>query len=242
MRNVLLSFDIEEFDMPLEYGKLIPFEEQIEVSRDGTKIILDMLYKRQIHATFFSTVVFASQAPDLIARICNEGHELASHGYFHSSFKNEDMLASRTELERLSNSKVKGFRMPRMKQVDDDELKKAGYLYNSSLNPTYLPGRYNNFLRPRTIFRSPCGIVQVPASVTPLVRLPLFWLSFHNLPIWSYKSACRWTMNRDKYLNIYFHPWEFMDLAKPKYGLPKFVSKNSGDKMIDRFFKLIEWM
>jgi peptidoglycan/xylan/chitin deacetylase (PgdA/CDA1 family) len=201
-----------------------------------------MLNEKQIPATFFSTVVFASHEPDLIARIANEGHELASHGYFHSTFKNEDLLASRIELERLSNKNVKGFRMPRMMPVDDRELEKAGYRYNSSLNPIFLPGRYNNFLKPRTIFHSPDGTVQVPASATPFIRFPLFWLSFHNLPIWLYQAACRWTMKSDGYVNIYFHPWEFMDLENPKFGLPKFVSRNSGDKMIDRFFRLINWM
>jgi hypothetical protein len=241
MKNVLLSFDIEEFDMPLEYGKFIPFEEQIEVSKEGTKIILDMLHAKQISATFFSTVVFASNAPDLISRICDEGHELASHGYFHSAFKNDDLLASRTALEKLSNFRVMGFRMPRMMPVDDQEIQKAGYAYNSSLNPVYLPGRYNNFFKPRTTFYSE-GLLQLPASATPLIRFPLFWLSFHNVPMWLYKSACVWTINHDKYLNIYFHPWEFTDLNHPKYGLPKFVSKNSGSKMAERFFKLTEWM
>jgi hypothetical protein len=241
MKEVLLSFDIEEFDMPLEYGKPIPFDEQINISNEGTKIILDILHKKQIRATFFSTVVFASQARDLISRICSEGHELASHGYFHSNFKIDHLALSRTELEKMSNNRVKGFRMPRMMPVCNEEIQKAGYSYNSSLNPVYLPGRYNNFFAPRTTFNSN-GLLQLPASATPVIRFPLFWLSFHNLPKWLYKSACMWTINRDKYLNIYFHPWEFTDLTNPKYGLPKFVSRNSGDKMIDRFLNLIEWM
>jgi len=43
---VCLSFDIEEFDMPLEYKGVISFEEQISVSRSGLKIILDLLTLR----------------------------------------------------------------------------------------------------------------------------------------------------------------------------------------------------
>lgn len=241
MKRVLLSFDIEEFDMPLEYGKSIPLEEQIDVSKEGTKSILDILYKNRIRATFFSTVVFASHAPDLISRIRDEGHELASHGYFHSSFKDDDLLASKTALERLANIRVMGFRMPRMMPVNDQEIQKAGYAYNSSLNPVFLPGRYNNFFKPRTTFYSN-GVLQLPASATPLIRIPLFWLAFHNLPMWLYKSACVWTINHDKYLHTYFHPWEFTDLKDRKYGLPKYVSRNSGSKMADRFFKFTEWM
>lgn len=241
MKKVLLSFDIEEFDMPLEYGKSISLDEQINISIEGTKIILDILRKNQIQATFFSTVVFASHATDLIQRIVNEGHELASHGYFHSTFLNSHLLESKIELEKISERSVIGFRMARMMPVSDQEIQKAGYLYNSSLNPVYLPGRYNNFFKPRTTFRSN-GILQLPASATPIIRLPLFWLSFHNLPLWLYKTACSYTINQDTYLNIYFHPWEFTDIANPKFGLPKFVSKNSGKKMIDRFYNLIGWM
>ena len=86
---ILLSFDIEEFDMPLEYGKEIDFQDQINISISGTNHILDILEKHKVKATFFSTVVFAQNAPDIIKRIIRSGHELASHSYYHSSFKLE---------------------------------------------------------------------------------------------------------------------------------------------------------
>jgi peptidoglycan/xylan/chitin deacetylase (PgdA/CDA1 family) len=241
MKKVLLSFDIEEFDMPLEYGMSLSFKEQIEVSAQGTKVILDILGENKLKATFFSTVVFASHAPELIQRIGNEGHELASHGYFHSRFQNSHLAESKTELERLSGLSITGFRRARMMPVDIQEIQHAGYLYDSSLNPVYLPGRYNNAFKSRTLFMEQ-SVMRVPASATPFMRLPLFWLSFHNLPLRIYKAACSYTINHDSYLNIYFHPWEFLDLTNPSYGLPKFISKNSGDKMIMRFSNLIRWM
>ncbi len=238
---VLLSFDIEEFDMPMEYGKNIPIDEQISISSMGTKIILDILTEHKLSATFFSTVVFASKATDLIHRITSEGHELASHGYFHSQFKKEHLLQSKLELEKISGSSVKGFRMARMMAVEDQAIQDAGYSYNSSLNPVYLPGRYNNFFKSRTIFKTG-QLLQIPASATPFLRVPLFWLSFHHLPQWVYRAACMITMNNDHYLNIYFHPWEFIDLKNSKFGLPKFVSKKSGHQMIDQFHLWINWM
>ncbi len=33
---ILLGFDVEEFDMPLEYGKTLPFDEQLAISTTGT--------------------------------------------------------------------------------------------------------------------------------------------------------------------------------------------------------------
>jgi hypothetical protein len=241
MKKVLLSFDIEEFDMPFEYGRSIRFDEQIRISQEGTTKILDILGRTGIHATFFSTVVFAERSPELIERIIKAGHELASHAYYHSKFETTHLRESRIALEKISGRPVQGFRMPRMKPVDDQSITDAGYLYNSSLNPVYLPGRYNNFFKPRTVFKTG-KLIQLPASATPILRVPLFWLSFHNFPLWFYKSACVRTMNSDRYLNIYFHPWEFTDLTPEKFGLPKYVSKNSGDEMTNRFLNWINWM
>jgi peptidoglycan/xylan/chitin deacetylase (PgdA/CDA1 family) len=239
---VLLSFDIEEFDMPFEYGKTISFEEQIAISIEGTTAILDLLEKYNAKATFFSTVTFAINAPDVIKRIIAEGHEMASHSYYHSDFKVEHLLESRLKLEEITNTKIVGYRMPRMYPVDEKEIFKAGYLYNSSINPTYLPGRYNHFDKPRTYFKQE-GVWQIPASVSPIIRFPLFWLSFHNLPLWLYQSLVKWTIKKDNYLNIYFHPWEFTNLKQPeKFGFPSYVSKNSGKQMIERFDKMLFWM
>ena len=238
---ILLSFDIEEFDMPIEYGKQILFDEQMNISIEGTKSILLLLDKYQLKATFFSTATFAIHAPQILKQIVQKGHEIASHTYYHSDFKVSHLLESKLKLEELTGQKVTGFRMPRMQPVDEHEIFKAGYIYNSSINPTYLPGRYNNFHVSRTYFMQD-GVLQIPASVSPVFRFPLFWLSFHNLPLWLYQWLCKWTLKKDGYLNIYFHPWEFTDLNQPeKFNFPKYVSKNSGNKMSDRLELFIVW-
>lgn len=239
---VLLSFDIEEFDMPFEYGKTISFEDQISISVQGTISILDLLAKHQLKATFFSTVTFAKNAPEVISRLLSEGHELASHSYYHSDFKPEHLLESRLALEEISGGKITGYRMPRMMPVDESEIQKAGYQYNSSINPTWLPGRYNNRHISRTYFMQ-SGVLQVPASVSPISRFPLFWLSFHNLPVWFYSHLAKRTYQKDGYLNIYFHPWEFTDLRdQQRFGFPGYVSKNSGTDMIARMDKFMGWI
>lgn len=239
---VLLSFDIEEFDMPFEYGKDISFADQISISRAGTIAILDLLEKHQVKATFFCTVTFAENVPDLIKRITESGHELASHGYYHSDFKTEHLLQSKLKLQELSGKEITGYRMARMMPVDEREIEKAGYMYNTSINPTYLPGRYNNFGISRTFFIKQ-NVLQIPASVSPLVRFPLFWLSFHNLPLRLYRFLAGRTYKKDHYLNIYFHPWEFTDLDDvERFGFPAYIRKNTGQKMINRMDSLISWM
>lgn len=238
---VLLSFDIEEFDMPLEYGGEIAFEEQIAISRKGLQNILILLKKHDAKATFFSTVIFAENNKDLIHELLKEGHELASHTWFHSQFENGDLRKSREKLEELFDTDITGLRMPRMMKVEEKEVEKAGYQYNSSVNPTFLPGRYNNLKVSRTYFKEG-NVLQIPASVSPNFRIPLFWLSFHNFPLSFYKKLSKDVLKKDRYLNIYFHPWEFAEIKKENFRLPSFTTKNSGKEMVERFDKFLFWL
>ncbi|MDN4011688.1 polysaccharide deacetylase family protein [Chryseobacterium gambrini] len=238
---VLLSFDIEEFDMPFEYKGEISFEQQISISQKGVERILDILNKHHAKATFFSTVVFAENSKELIRRLLNEGHELASHTWFHSDFEEKHLKESKERLEELFSTQVTGLRMPRMMPVSKNAVEKAGYSYNSSINPTYLPGRYNNLKVSRTYFNEG-KVVQIPASVSPNFRIPLFWLSFHNFPLFFYKKLASDVLKKDKYLNIYFHPWEFAEIKDEAFKLPGFTVKNSGNDMIERFDEFVSWL
>lgn len=107
------------------------------------------------------------------------------------------------------------------------------------MNPTYIPGRYNNFCQKRTAYYSN-GILNIPVSVTPIIRFPLFWLSFKNLPLSWIKLASQLTLQHDSYLCIYFHPWEFTDIQN--FQLPNFIKKHSGSEMVDRLQKYLIWL
>lgn len=227
--------------MPFEYGKTISFEEQLEISTEGTEKVLLLLKQQDIKATFYCTANYALNKPDIIARIVSGGHEIASHGYYHSDFKVEHLRQSKEALEKLTNQPVLGYRMARMMPVDEKEVFKAGYQYNSSINPTFLPGRYNNFNKPRTWFYHD-NVLQLPSSVTPIVRLPLFWLTFHNLPLFLIKWLCKKTHRKDGYLNLYFHPWEFTNLnQKERFNFPGYVVKNTGNQFNLRIASFISW-
>jgi hypothetical protein len=238
---ILLGFDVEEFDLPFEHGKSLPFTEQLSISTSGTLLILDILKAAGIKATFFCTANYAINKPDIILKIVNEGHEIASHGYYHSDYDSGHLAQSKTILEIISGTNVSGFRMARMMPVDENEVQKAGYIYNSSINPTLIPGRYNNLKKPRAWFFDQ-AVLQIPASVSPLIRFPLFWLSFHNIPLTMLKWMSAAAHRKDGYLNLYFHPWEFTDLQQPeKFGLPSYISKSSGDTFLKKIKSFIEW-
>ena len=239
---ILLSFDIEEFDAPLEHGVELPFEEQMRTSVEGTRKILACLARHRVKATFFCTANFALHAKDLILDIQKGGHEIASHGFYHSSFETADLRKSKEALEELTGQPVNGFRMARMMPVEEEEIHKAGYLYNSSLNPTCIPGRYNHLGQPRTYFMKD-GVLQLPASVTPIVRFPLFWLAYHNLPATLYRKLALWTWKEDGYFLTYFHPWEFSArLREPAFGVPGYLTHCSGTDLQRKFIRLLEWL
>ena len=234
-RYVLLSFDVEEFDMPLEYNFPITVREQMDIGKKGLDALEPVLSDKTIATTLFTTANFAMQYPESI-RVLSEQHEIASHTFYHSAFEDADLLKSKNKLEEISGKKVTGLRMPRMRKVSMEEVKKAGYLYDSSINPTYLPGRYNNFHLPRTMYTEE-GVMRIPASVSPFIRMPLFWLSFKNLPYPLFKMFALQTLKKDGYLCLYFHPWEFTDIEN--YGLPGFTKKNHGEPLLQRLDLLL---
>ena len=82
-RRILLSFDIEEFDIPEEYGEKIDETVKFEISYKGVKEILPILEKLKIKATFFVTANFAIHYKALIQEISHK-NEIASHGFYHS--------------------------------------------------------------------------------------------------------------------------------------------------------------
>ena len=238
-KYVLLSFDVEEFDIPLEYGLSISEEEQFEVSKQGLLTIIDLLDNLNIHATFFTTATFASNHKQLIKKIAVK-HEIASHGFDHKPPAYKGITNSKNVLEEVTSASVVGFRAPRLQQPEGASLSSAGFTYNSSENPIYLPGRYNNFFKPRTTYISEHNILNVPISASPIFRIPLFWLAFKNLPLPLIKLISRWTLSYDKYLNIFYHPWEFADLSS--YPLPKIIKRIHHNAMLERLEKYLTFL
>ena len=239
---ILLSFDIEEFDGPREHGVDYSLQEGLQVSVEGTNIILDVLKANDVHATFFCTGNFAENEPEVMRRIIQEGHEVACHGVDHFQPKETDFAKSKEIVESVTGITVTGYRQPRMFPVVESEIRRAGYRYNSSLNPAFIPGRYMNLTTPRTWFMKD-GVMQIPASVTPRLRFPLFWLSLHNLPEWLYHMLVCRVLRHDGYFVTYFHPWEFYELNEhPELKTPFIIRNHSGMDMAGRLDRLIRML
>jgi peptidoglycan/xylan/chitin deacetylase (PgdA/CDA1 family) len=232
----LLTFDLEEFDIPLEYGSQLPWEEQIAVGRAGMERVSEVLKLHKVPTTIFTTAAYALENESQLQQL-SEDHEIASHSYYHSSYHEEDLGNSKLALEKITGKEVFGLRMPRMKEVPMDAVLKAGYAYDSSINPTFIPGKYNNLHLPKSVYRQE-NVTRVPCSVSPTLRVPLFWLAFKNFPYSLYKKLAVQTLHSSGFLNLYFHPWEFTDISK--YKLPGYVKRHSGKKLLERLDQLIK--
>lgn len=233
--KILLSFDVEEFDMPLEYNFNIAIEIQMEIGKKGLDNLMPILNDQNYNTTLFTTANFANKYPDSIKGL-SEKHEITSHTFYHSNFTTAHLLESRIRLEEIIQKPVKGLRMPRMRQVRVGDINEAGYSYDASIHPTWIPGRYNNINLPRTKY-SEQGLIRVPASVSPNFRIPLFWLSFKNFPYAMYLKLALQTLKKDGYLSLYFHPWEFTNITA--FGLPKYTTKGSDNELLDKLYRLL---
>lgn len=246
MKSMLLTFDIEEFDLPRENGIKISTADMFKVSREGTEKILNLLKKHNVNATFFVTNAFALENKDLLFRMKNEKHEIAFHGSLHSDNYKEMNLENallclkkgKAQIEKMANVKILGFRAPRMMPPEYSVLNECGIRYDSSMHPTWIPGRYNNFFKSRKIKINE-GVISIPVSVTPLKRLPFSWLWFRNFGV-AYAKLCTLSCFLfGDFVDIYFHPWDFADIEK--YKLPCLIKRNAGDKCLKMLEKYILW-
>lgn len=237
MKYFCLSFDLEEFDVPLELGKDISEDDMFKISLEGTKRVLDLVKKHKIKVTFFVTTEFCKKYPALVKSI-SKIHEVACHGEHGKDYnkmeKNEatkSIKQNKLLLEKLTKKKVAGFRAPRMSSPDYELLKKVGLEYDASLHSTYVPGRYNNLLKSRKIFKEN-GMIIIPTSVTPIIRAPITWLWFRNFGPTYTKTCTRLCFLTDSYVNIYFHPWEFVSLEER--DIPLVFKRNTGKPLYDK--------
>lgn len=208
MVKIYLTFDVEEKN------------NNFKCSRNGLENIIKLIDKYHFKSIFFITANFAKKYPSLIKKIA-EKYEIACHGYLHEDKYDvlETQIAikrlgkAKEILEKISGKKIISFRAPRMKPPSQNVIKEVGFKYDFSLHPTWVPGRYFNLLKPRKkIIKN--GVTLIPATVTPLFRLPLSWFWFDKYPLWVSKILTKFALINQDFLCIYFHSWEFTEFKK----------------------------
>ena len=235
-RSILLTWDVEEYDAPADFGAA-PFPDHglaqgLEIWRDW----LLSTSRWKACGTAFITARLAEAAPGLCQETVSRGHEIASHAWSHDKGAELRLQESRERISEASGQPVLGFRSPRLRPVSLVDVQNAGYRYDASSNPAMVPGRYWRFSQKRKPHQA-SGIWEIPASVLPLVRFPLFWASFHLLPLPLYLAACRLLLAWDGLLTLYFHPWELSDLKEKE--IPRWIRRRSKKQRLERMQTLI---
>jgi len=261
IRYMLLTFDLEEFVRPIELGLRYNHDELIDISRIGLRKIISIVKKSGIFGTFFVTFEFAQHCKAELRSLVRGGNEIGLHAYSHSDdYKNmsfEETLRflkkAKKGIERITGRTIYGFRAPQMVRVDRQILKEIGIIYDSSshptiaFDPTLMFSHYSNFFGRRGVYED-SGIIVVPVSVTPLFRLPFSWIWFRNFGLTYAKMCSNLCLIDQDFINLYFHPWDFIDVGETEYGkkvrwweVERFYKRNSGELMIENIERYIKW-
>ena len=203
----------------------------------NTDRVLDLLDRHGVRATFFVLGWIAERSPQMVRRIVEAGHELASHGYAHiratrqrpEEFR-DDVVRTKKLLEDIGGTRVRGYRAASYSIGAKnlwalDELYRAGYEYSSSIYPVRhdfggMPEA------PRFAFRhgQGTGILEVPITTVQIAgrNFPCGGGGYFRL--WPYRVS-RWALKRVNCVDqepcvFYFHPWE-IDPEQPR---PKAIS------------------
>ena len=221
--KLLLTFDLEEFDEITSSKEALKFN----ISYKGVSLLNNLLLKHDLKATFFTTAKFASTFPELLKKLKREGNEIACHGYSHSDSYIKDLSNIKKAKEEFENLgfQVNGFRAPRFEIKKIEKLSEFGFSYDSSIHPTFVPGRYFNLSKKRDIHKIG-NIIEIPPSTLPLIRAPISWFFFKNLGLNYAKNFTKLNSLFSSYTMLLFHPWEFTELKKA--NLPNSIKRISG--------------
>jgi polysaccharide deacetylase family protein (PEP-CTERM system associated) len=234
IRNAM-SVDVEDYFQVSAFAPHIRREDwdglPCRVERN-VDVILGLLDDARSKATFFTLGWIAERYPQVVRRIVDNGHELASHGYGHQRASDltpvefrDDITRAKTLLEDLGGVAVRGYRAPsfsinRNNWWAVEELENAGYVYSSSIYPVK-HDHYGMPDAPRFPHRpnGEAGILELPPTTFPLLgrNLPAAgggW--FRLLPY----EMSRWMLRRVNAQDrapcmFYFHPWE-LDAGQPR--------------------------
>ena len=192
--------------------------------------ILELLAGRDVQATFFTLGWIAERYPELIRRIADAGHELASHGFAHHRATDQergeflaDISLAKAVLEDIAGKPVQGYRAPSFSVTHANPwafncIAEAGYRYSSSIYPIH-HDHYGMPDAPRFAYEATPGLMEVPISTVK--GMFANWPAggggyFRLLPY----SLSRWSIRRINRVDarpalFYFHPWE-VDPDQPR--------------------------
>jgi len=223
------AFQVSAFEPYVERSRWDGLPSRVERNVD---VLLELLNVSQSTGTFFTLGWIARRHPNLVRRIAEQGHEIASHGWWHrrvhrltpTDFR-QDVRESKALLEDLCGKKVEGFRAPSFSIVPGcewafDVLLDEGYRYDSSIFPVRRRGSgYPGTPRVPFLIQRPSGhLLELPLATA---RFPGFSVPaagggyLRQLPfVFIHRAFSQFTARGIPGM-FYVHPWE-LDPDQPR--------------------------
>ncbi|PSJ39866.1 XrtA system polysaccharide deacetylase [Allosphingosinicella deserti] len=230
-----LSVDVEDwfqvgaFETVIDKADWDGLERRVERNSDA---VLSLFAEADVRATFFTLGWVAERHPQLIRRIVDAGHEIASHGWDHDRVFTMSPEAFRADLRRAHAAIVDaggvaptGYRAPSF-SIDARTpwahpiLAEEGYAYSSSVAPI-AHDHYGWREAPRFAHRPLPGseLIELPVTTVEVAgrRLAAGGGGFFRLLPYAFSD---WAVGRVNVAEqrpavFYFHPWE-IDPGQPR--------------------------
>jgi len=261
-----MTIDVEDYFQVSAMAPYIRRDEwdarECRVERNIERI-LALLQRRGAQATFFTLGWLAERYPQMVRRIVEQGHELASHGYGHERVSEldrarfrQDLVRAKGVLEDVSGAAVRGYRAPSF-SIDQrnrawafETLAETGHLYSSSIYPIK-HDHYGMPDAPRFAHRVEAGLLEVPP--TTLRAGERNWPSsgggyFRLLPYAVSRWMIRHVNRSDRQSAVfYFHPWE-IDPGQPRVAgidaktrFRHYLNLGTMERRLDRLLGDFRW-
>jgi polysaccharide deacetylase family protein (PEP-CTERM system associated) len=230
-------FQVQAFAGTIDRADWDSLERRVEAN---TARILDMFAEAGVTATFFTLGWVAERHGALVRRIVADGHELASHGYFHRLAHEQtpqdfarDVGDARKRLEDTGGVRVQGYRAPTFSINTRnpwafDVLTEQGYRYSSSVYPVR-HDLYGMPQAPRFPYHPGGGtLLEIPMTTVRLAgrNMPCAGGGyFRLLPYAVFRAGLRRFNKADGAPGIFYtHPWE-IDAGQPRVDAAPFMAK-----------------
>ena len=237
--RAVMSVDVEDW---FHVENLRPVIDRDSWSRQSSRVernvdrLLELMAGHgDVRCTWFILGWVAERWPQVVGRIAEAGHEIASHGYDHDlldrlspeSFK-ADVERSKRLLEDIGGTAVTGYRAPSFSIKDWalPILRDVGFEYDSSFFPTVGHDRYGRLdgvAAGHAVAEVLPGFFEISISSMSLASVELPWGGggyFRLLPYPVFRAGARRILRSGRPYVFYIHPWELdPDQPRPK-GLP----------------------
>jgi len=229
-----MTCDVEDYFQVSAFDGIVPRSRWTDVECRIPRNVdraLQLFADSGAKATFFALGWVAENYPQVIRRIVEEGHELASHGMSHLRVWSQnpdefraDASRARELLEQVGGVSVTGYRaaswsIDKRTPWAHEILSEAGYKYSSSVYPVShdhygVPGapRYPHVV-------DGAGIMEIPPSTARILgrNIPVSGGGYFRLfPLSLSKRFIDQQQRNESHPYIfYFHPWE-LDPEQPR--------------------------